>query len=353
MTSGDRVPANRGANDELDPTAESKAFVAQFAEEFTAQLGIPGVADVHSHFMPESVMNKVWQVFDNASAKYGMDWPIRYRVGEAARVELLRSWGVRAFTTLTYAHKPEMARWLNEWTLEFARRAPDCIPSATFFPEDGVDEYVAQALDCGAKVFKLHLQVSGFDPRDPVLQAVWGLLQDRQIPVVIHCASGPIPGRFTGPGPLRDLLASFPQLSLIIAHLGAPEYADFMQLTDEYPGVRLDTTMTFTDFMEELAPFPVELRPRLLDAGLRGDVLFGSDFPNIPYSYDHGLQALVRLDLGDEWLRQVVWRAAARQFQLDPGSQVPTLSAAGEAAAAAEPAAVAAEPNAATGRATR
>ena len=27
-------------------------------------LGLPGVIDVHTHFMPKSVMDKVWQYFD-------------------------------------------------------------------------------------------------------------------------------------------------------------------------------------------------------------------------------------------------------------------------------------------------
>lgn len=292
----------------------------RFANRLASQLDIPGIADVHSHFMPAAVMNKVWQVFDNADTKYGMKWPIEYRVDEDARVELLRSWGVRAFTSLTYAHKPGMAAWLNEWTLDFARRVPECISSATFFPEEGVGEYVGAAIDGGARLFKVHLQVSGFDPRDLALRPVWGTLQDRAIPVVIHCASGPIPGRFTGPDPVRELLASFPRLNLIIAHLGAPEYGEFVAITDQHEQVRLDTTMVFTDFMQAMAPFPPELRPALLAAGLRGDVLFGSDFPNIPYSYEHALAALVRLDLGEEWLRDVVWNAAARLFRLDVGA---------------------------------
>jgi uncharacterized protein len=27
-------------------------------------LGLPGIIDVHTHFMPKSVMDKVWQYFD-------------------------------------------------------------------------------------------------------------------------------------------------------------------------------------------------------------------------------------------------------------------------------------------------
>ena len=54
-----------------------------------------------------------------------------------------------------------------------------------------------QALDRGARVFKVHLQVGGYDPRDPLLDEVWGILADSRTPVVVHCGSGPVPGRFT------------------------------------------------------------------------------------------------------------------------------------------------------------
>ena len=43
-------------------------------------------------------------------------------------------------------------------------------------------------------------------------------------------------------------------------------------------------------------------------------MLLGADFPNIPYPYAHQLEALVRLGLGDDWLRAVCWDNAARLF---------------------------------------
>lgn len=284
--------------------------------ELAGSLDLPGIFDVHTHFLPEEVMQKVWRVFDDAGSRYGVDWPIAYRLPEDERVDLLRGWGVARFTALVYAHRPGMAAWLNTWAAEFARAHPDCLPTATFFPEPGVFDYVEQALTVGARVFKIHLQVSGFDPRDRTLRPAWGLLQEAGVPTVLHCGSGPIPGPFTGPGPVRDLLRSFPRLPLVIAHAGAPEYGEFLDLADEFAGVRIDTTMVFTDFMERLAPFPAELRPRLLAAALRGDVLFGSDFPNISYDYGHALAALARLDLaGDpEWLRRILWQSGADLF---------------------------------------
>jgi uncharacterized protein len=104
-------------------------------------------------------------------------------------------------------------------------------------------------------------------------------------------------------------------LLLVVAHLGMPEYADFLTLAESYPRVHLDTTMAFTDFIERHAPFPRELRPRLRDLGDR--VVLGSDFPTIPYSYAHQLESLARLDLGDDWLRAVCWHNGARLFGID------------------------------------
>ena len=67
-----------------------------------AALGLPGIVDVHTHFMPKSVMDKVWQYFDAAGPLVGRQWPITYRSDEAQRLEALRSFGVRAFTSLVY-----------------------------------------------------------------------------------------------------------------------------------------------------------------------------------------------------------------------------------------------------------
>jgi uncharacterized protein len=91
----------------------------------------------------------------------------------------------------------------------------------------------------------------------------------------------------------------------VIAHMGAPEYSEFLEIAESFPRVRLDTTMVFTEFFEAAAPYPHDLLPRLGE--LADKVLLGSDFPNIPYPYAHQLEALEALGLGKEWLRKVCW----------------------------------------------
>ncbi|MGW3988555.1 amidohydrolase family protein [Streptomyces sp. NPDC004830] len=291
---------------------------AREVRAFWERLGLPGLVDVHTHFMPERVLRKVWDYFAaNGPLVGGLEWPITYRHEEAERTALLRAFGVRAFTAMLYPHKPGMARWLNGWAAEFARRTPDCLHTATLYPDPDVERYVREAVEAGARVFKAHVQVGAYDPADERLERAWGLLAEARIPVVMHCGSGPAPGKHTGPGPVARVLARHPRLRLVVAHMGMPEYEDFLGLAERHEEVRLDTTMSFTDFGERLAPFPRRALPRLAALGDR--VLLGSDFPNIPYPYLHQLHALERLGLGAPWLRAVCHDNAAELFGLDGG----------------------------------
>ncbi|MEU9335513.1 amidohydrolase family protein [Streptomyces sp. NPDC048290] len=282
---------------------------------FWGRLELPGLVDVHTHFMPERVLRKVWHYFDALAAPGGEPvWPITYRARETERLAVLRDFGVRAFTSMLYPHKPGMAVWLNGWSADFARRTPDCLHTATLFPEPGVTGYVREAVEAGARVFKAHVQVGAYDPADEALDAAWGLLAEAGVPVVIHCGSGPMPGPHTGPGPIARVLARHPRLRLVLAHMGMPEYEDFLGLAETYGEVRLDTTMAFTAFAERLAPFPERALLRLAALGDR--ILLGTDFPNIPYPYVHQLDALAELDLGDGWLRAVCHDNGAKLFGL-------------------------------------
>ena len=276
------------------------------------ELGLPGLFDAHVHFLPKPIMDRVWEHFDAAGPLIGRRWPINYRMSDEQRVATLRSLGVRRFTALPYAHKPGVATYLNDWARSFAKDHDGCVWSATFYPEASAGAYVRDLIDDGVAVFKTHVQVGDFDPRDPELDDVWDALAQSRTPVVVHAGSGPVAGRHTGAGPIAEVLARHPRLPITVAHMGAPEYADFLALAEVYDDVRLDTTMAFTDFFEEDAPYPRDLLSRLRD--LEHKVLLGSDFPNIPYAYAHQLEALVRLDLGDDWLRSVCWGNAVALF---------------------------------------
>jgi predicted TIM-barrel fold metal-dependent hydrolase len=281
-----------------------------------AGLGLPGLYDAHVHFLPPPVMARVREQFDAAGPLIGREWPLRYRGGDDERVAQLRELGVRRFSALPYAHRPDIAEYLNDWAAGLADAVPEVLRSATFYPEPSAEEYVARRIERGTEVFKVHVQVGDFDVLDPSLRDVWGRLEDARTPVVIHVNAGPVATPRTGPGPLRALMTAYPRLTLVLAHMGAPHYDEFMAVAEKYDRVHLDTTMAFTDFWEEMAPFPPDLLPRLRD--LQGKVVLGSDFPNIPYPYAHQLEALARLGLGDDWLRDICWHNGVRLFETPP-----------------------------------
>ncbi|GCD90963.1 amidohydrolase family protein [Nocardioides sp. LS1] len=292
----------------VEPVETDAAPVRAFWQD----LGLPGLFDVHVHFLPPNIQEKVWAQFDQAGPKIGRDWPIRYRGSHEERVEQLRSFGVRRFSALPYAHRPGVATFLNDWAAGFAAAVPESLWSATFYPEPEAPSYVAAAIEAGVEVFKVHVQVGEFHLDDPELDKVWGVLEDAGTPIVAHAGSGPVGNEFTGPGALARVLDRFPRLAVVVAHMGAPEYAEFLDLAERHERVRLDTTMIFTDFFDQEAPYPSELVARLVD--LQPKVLLGSDFPTIPYPYAHQLEGLQRLGLGEHWLRDVCWNNGERLF---------------------------------------
>jgi len=63
-------------------------------------LGLPGLVDMHVHFLPERLMAAVWRFFDEARERYGVSWPVTYRTSDAERIATLRALGVRIYPAL-------------------------------------------------------------------------------------------------------------------------------------------------------------------------------------------------------------------------------------------------------------
>jgi hypothetical protein len=287
---------------------------------WTAELGLPGLIDMHVHFLPESVTRKVWAYFDQAQEHYGYPWPIEYRFDEPTRVAVLGQLGVQRFAPLAYPHKPGMAAWLTGWLRDFAARTPAAVPTATLYPEPEVTDYLGAAVDAGARCVKVHVQVGGFDPRDPLLDPAWRLLAEAGVPVVVHCGHGPLSGNFTGLDVFEQVLSAHPELVTVLAHAGMPDYAGALELVKRYEHVYVDTTMVGTPFMEPTMALPPDWPARLAQVADR--VVLGTDFPQIPYPYAEQLRAIhgwAAADdrLGADFLRAVLHDTPARLLRLD------------------------------------
>lgn len=313
------LPGRKDAEVRSDATTDTHSITPPRTDSdipaYLEALGIPGLADIHIHFLPQNVLDKVWAYFDAAESTYGYPWPIHYRYDTETRLQIVRDLGVRAIPALTYPHKPGMAAWLNNWNREFAAAHDDVIHCATLYAEPESADYVPEALAAGARLFKIHIQVGGFSPDSRVLDRAWAALAEAQVPIVIHAGSEPLPGTYTGPQAVANVLERFPSLRFVIAHMGMPEYDAFANLAEDYSGVYLDTTMYVSGFFSSPAEVDPAYRDRL--AGLQDKIILGSDFPNIPYPYADQISGLAGLGLGDEWMRSVLWGNGARVLGLE------------------------------------
>jgi uncharacterized protein len=298
----------------VPPAVPPETFPATDADvaPFVRRLGLPGLIDVHVHLLPERLQRAVWDYFDRLADP---PWPITYRDDQAARLATLRGLGVVAHTALAYGHRPGVAAWCNEHTLDAAARHPQVVPTFTFHAEDGADDYVASAIARGGRIAKVHLQVGRFHTTDPRLTDVWRQLEVEGIPALVHASAvyGVDGGEeYCGPDALRALLERHPDLRLVVAHLGLPDLG-FLDLAEAVPSLRLDTAMVLTDPPYGPPP-PASLPARV--AALADRVLFGSDFPSIPHPFAAQVRGLASLGLDEAGLRDVLHDNAARLLGL-------------------------------------
>lgn len=265
--------------------------------------------DIHVHFFPAKLFQAIWRFFETAS---GGLWRIHYKVHGQQHIRILREQGVNRFTTLVYAHKPGVADALNEFIKTSAERHPELIPFGTLFAGDGHCESAARRLfeQYRFSGIKLHPFVSGEPLDDRRFFPVYEMMQSLGKVLICHPGSAPVYHQYDGAERLRRVLTQFPNLKVVIAHCGAFEYNDYRVLADEFEQVYFDTAMNGVpiDFLPPACP------GREFFLRYQDRILFGSDFPNIPYAYAEQIEALKRMDLGEDIEEKIFFENARRLF---------------------------------------
>lgn len=254
-----------------------------------------GVFDAHVHIFPEKVSAAIWRWFDDNA------WPIRYQRSPDELDRFLGDRGVEGYLALHYAHAPGMADGLNRFMLDFAVAHPRCVPAATVLPgEEGAEGILDRALSAGARAVKIHCHVQRVAPDAPEMDAVYRQVVAHEALLLIHCGNEPdLPGYgmdiaslCTAAG-FDRAMRRFPDMKVIVPHLGMGETAAYEALLDRYEHLYLDTAMMLSSFFED--------RPAdgFLERNWRR-VIYGTDFPHIPYAWDRDLRAIEASPLDDE-----------------------------------------------------
>ena len=281
--------------------------------------GLPVTVDAHVHIFPGSVFSAIWAWFDDNA------WPIRYRLSSSAVLEYLLSRGVSHVIALQYAHKPGISRMLNQHMVETCREFPGRVTGmAAVFPgEEDAEKVVKEAFGNGLMGVKLHAHVQCFDMNAQEMDVLYDVCQSEQKPMVMHVGREPKsvayrcdPYEICSAEKLENVLRHFPRLKICVPHLGFDEIGIYRDLIEKYDNLWLDTTMMLADY------FPireaVELNSYRVDR-----IMYGSDFPNIPYAWDRELKWLKNSGLPQVKLEWILGKSAADFFGLgsaDKGS---------------------------------
>ena len=96
--------------------------------------------------------------------------------------------------------------------------------------------------------------------------------------------------------------------------MGAGEFGETLEMAESRENVFLDTTMVFVEPMA-LGEFPLPLLSRL--EGVSHRILFGSDFPDIPYPLAHAVESVPALPLSGAAKRRIPWENVRALFGLE------------------------------------
>jgi len=257
------------------------------------------VIDVHVHLHPPRLFAAIRRWFAERSP-----WVLDHPTEPAAVAAVLRAAGVERFVFCSYAHKPGMARELNAWLAATSRALGGYgLPLATVHLDDP-DPLgdLRAALDDGCIGLKLHEDVQQLAIDDPRFAPLWELIAERAGFVLVHV--GPVPWRADtndGPGRVAAVLNRHPRLRVVVAHFGVPDSARYVALLGAHPTLYLDTTMAFAAG----SPIEAHVGAGLVEAGA-ARIVFGTDYPNMPYPYDGDRRGLEALGLRAATLRAIL-----------------------------------------------
>jgi predicted TIM-barrel fold metal-dependent hydrolase len=213
---------------------------------------------------------------------------------EAGLVDLFEEWEYEAgivFHPDNALTRGIVERVPNAWALYWANpRVPGCADEAR--------EFLDHPKFLGVK---MHPLLDSYHPNDPIVHPVARLLIERDMPTLIH-SGHPI---FTLPWSIEELIVEFPQLKVVLGHMGHGNIVYINAAIDiaaRHPNVWLETSGM---------PMHTKIRTAVERVG-EEKVMYGSDAP----FHDPGVEIrkVQASGLGSEHQRRVLGANARRLF---------------------------------------
>ncbi|MCJ7548596.1 MAG: amidohydrolase family protein [Anaerolineae bacterium] len=171
--------------------------------------------------------------------------------------------------------------WVPDaFVADFVAQAPEklvgfagCEPTQPGY----MDELTHAVEDLGLQGLKLGPIYAGFDPRDPCCDPVYEYCQARGLPVVFHTGTTfnrVAPLGVSRPWLFDEVALRYPEMRMMLAHLGHPWYGECLAVIRKHPHVYADISALFYR--------PWQFYNMLITAqeyNVTHKLLFGTDYP--------------------------------------------------------------------------
>lgn len=260
--------------------------------------------DAHVHVYPDALMQAIYRYF----LKLGWQLPV---MPDASQVlsHLKKVNAEKAFLLL-YSHKPGMSFQLNRWVYELCRENPDLYPFGCYFPGDDKNEEMVRTClqEWNFSGMKVQFHVQNSHPDDPGYEPLYRVAAELGKGIFMHVGKFPFAADNTGADRLGSVMKKFPELKVVVAHLGFYQTEDYWFLMDRYPDIYLDTSFILGNPAFTGAESLVhETLKRFPDR-----VLYGSDFPLLLYRLEDGLHHIASLPWDEKLKEKLMYENALR-----------------------------------------
>ncbi len=169
---------------------------------------------------------------------------------------------------------------INDAVADFAAANPGrLIGFAAVHPFDPgcLDELERCRADLGMQGVKLGANYQNFDPLEPRALAIYDYAQRHGLPIMLHQGTSPVqdaPIRYAHPLVIDEIAMRYPELRMVMAHLGHPWQVETCVVIRKHPNVYADLSANF------YRPFSFwEQMVKASEWNVLDKILFGSDWP--------------------------------------------------------------------------
>ncbi|MEE2523632.1 amidohydrolase family protein [Pseudarthrobacter sp. J75] len=277
--------------------------------------------DMHVHLEVDAAGHQALPAsLMEASAKYFKSQERTPSLDRIAEVYRGLNMAAVVFTVDARTQMGHLPNSVEELITGAARNNDVLIPFGSVDPRTGQQAIEAanhQALDLGARGFKFHPSLQGFDPSNEAFYPLWDTLQGLGLPAIFHTGQNGmgagLPGgmgiklAYSNPMLLDSVAADFPGLQIIMAHPSVP-------WQDEANSIATHKSNVFIDLSGWSPKYFPESLVRMSNSVLQDKVLFGTDFPLI--TPEKWLDAFDALPLKDEVRPKILKANAVRLLGL-------------------------------------